>query len=514
MRECLPGAIYLGHNIKFTAPVMADNEVTATMTVEKIREDKKIVTFQTTLFNNDTDKVAIKGEGTFIIPHLKTREIELPSEKVEEAKEEETVEEEPQNIGESFENYSRITDKTKEVLEGNGIRGLFPIQSATFDSMYDGKDHIARDLTGTGKTLAFSLPLVERFRQQGYFEDKKGTRCIILTPTRELAIQVSKQIEMLKHSRGEFNVATIYGGVSYTRQVDALNRGVEFIVATTGRMIDHIKNRTGRFENVEAVILDEADRMLDMGFQDEVEHIIEEVKLQKQAKPQVILFSATVPDWVKKIASKYLEKDYKFVDLVKSLKNKTAKSVEHISVQLDEREKIRGLSDLLSVHAGKDNKVIVFTQTKLEANKIVSNPQFKKGGSFSDEFIFEAIHGDVSQHMREITLKNFREGKCNVLVATDVASRGLDIPDVDLIIQMQPPNDIDSYIHRSGRTARAGKTGTCITLVSGYENGMLKNIERAAGIKFKQEGLPDPKQLVTKQIDNLEHALTPVEPQI
>ena len=255
--------------------------------------------------------------------------------------------------------------------------------------MYNKRDVIARDLTGTGKTLAFCLPLVERFRKQGYFQSQEGTRCIILAPTRELVIQVSKQLEQLKHSRNEFRVATIYGGVSYTPQIHAISSGVEFIVATTGRLLDLMNSNETKFKKVDAVILDEADRILDMGFQKDVEYILNEVESQSEKKPQIILFSATVPGWVRDIARNHLDADHLYVDLVRSLKNKTAKSVEHFSVQWEASDKIDSLVDLLSVHFKPDCKIIVFTETKAEATRVAASPAFHKKSQFEGGITLE-----------------------------------------------------------------------------------------------------------------------------
>ena len=287
-------------------------------------------------------------------------------------------------MGESFDDYEGITDETKKVLIKNGITGLFPIQAATFESIYTKKDVIARDLTGTGKTLAFCLPLVERLRKQEALGWGRKTRAIILAPTRELAIQVSNELEKLKHDRNEFKVALIYGGVSIERQENALKNGVEFIVGTTGRTIDHIKRGNTDLSHIETVILDEADRMLDMGFQQDIEQIMQEVGKQGESKPQFILFSATVPPWVQNVAKNHLDKEFKFVDLVKDLKNKTSKTVEHIAIPCDDQRKIDALADLLKLHSKPDNKIIVFVQTKVQAHQIITSKNLKSGAGNVD----------------------------------------------------------------------------------------------------------------------------------
>lgn len=315
---------------------------------------------------------------------------------------------------------------------------------------------IARDLTGTGKTLAFCLPIVERLRKDDLFqkERSRGRRNILgvmLAPTRELALQITKELEALKQHPYEFKVLTVYGGVSIERQEQELSRGVDFIVGTTGRLLDHIKRGSIDLKHVQSVVLDEADRMLDMGFQEDVEEIMNNIKTQSEKKPQVVLFSATIPPWVQKVSRQYTE-NHVLIDLVKDLKNKTAKSVEHLAIQCPEQTLTESLVDVLSYYSSATSKTIIFAQTKIQANDILLH-------LMNSNKTAEVLHGDINQTQREVTLKRFREGKINTLIATDVAARGLDIPNVDLIIQLQPPFEVESYIHRSGRTARAGLEG-------------------------------------------------------
>jgi ATP-dependent RNA helicase DDX21 len=252
---------------------------------------------------------------------------------------------------ENFDSYDEISEKTKEVLKEKGISCLFPIQYECFYHVYEGHDLIARDLTGSGKTLAFCLPLVEKYRSLGYFEPTKSIvrnlYAIILTPTRELAVQVANELKKLAHHASEYKVLTVYGGVSFDDQQSELKYGVEFFVGTTGRVLDHIKNNNIEFKNIKAVILDEADRMLDMGFQEDIEEIIGSVKEEVENKPQFLLFSATTPDWFRTTAKKYLNPDFKSVDLVKNLKNKTANTVNHLALNCPFDNKISVLADVL-----------------------------------------------------------------------------------------------------------------------------------------------------------------------
>lgn len=383
---------------------------------------------------------------------------------------------------ENFDSYEEITEQTKEDLKKRDITTLFPIQSACFKDIYENNDVIARDLTGSGKTLAFCLPLVERYRELGYFKASKSyvrnLFAIILTPTRELAIQVADELKKLQHKEHEYKVLTVYGGVPIESQTKELRYGVEFFVGTCGRVLDHIERGNIDFSNLKTVVLDEADQMLNMGFQEDIETIMSKVNGEVKEKPQFLLFSATIPDWLKGVAKQYLTKDYKTIDLVKNLKNKTASNVKHLALSCPYQNKISVLADVLRCYGGLKGKSIVFVQTKVEANSIILSEKMRNNA--------EVLHGDIAQNQREVTLKRFREGKFNVLVATDVASRGLDIPNVDLVIQLEPPKEIESYIHRSGRTARAGKEGICITFYSGREYNTIQEIEYAAGIRFKK----------------------------
>lgn len=394
----------------------------------------------------------------------------------------------------NFNDFPEITSESIRGLVQRGIKTLFPVQEKTFREIYEGNDIIARDLTGSGKTLAFCLPLVEKFRKMGYFnEDQRvhGRRkllAIVLAPTRELALQVAKELKSLKHHDNEYKVITVYGGVSIEEQTRELRSGVEFFVGTTGRVLDHIERENIDFSDIKTVCLDEADQMLNMGFQEDVEKVMNNVAKSNKNKVQFLLFSATVPPWVKDVAKKYLDSNYKFIDLVKDLKNKTSKTVQHLAINCPFFNRTSTLADILLCYGGLHGKTIVFAQTKSDANSVMLADKVNHD--------VEVLHGDIAQNQREVTLKRFREGKFNVLVATDVASRGLDIPNVDLVVQLEPPKDVETYIHRSGRTARAGNEGTCITFYTKKQQGLINLIESKAGIKFKKIGAPQPEDII------------------
>jgi len=395
----------------------------------------------------------------------------------------------PYNNGPELKNY-RINTKTIEILEKLGIKQFFPIQQHTYDFIYDGKNLMGRDLTGSGKTLAYVLPLVERFRKNKIFEggiNSVGRKpsILVMLPTRELAIQTANVFEQLKYEN-EYRVLAVYGGAHIESQISAISRGVDIIIGTTGRLIDHLNRNTLPTNNLKCLIMDEADRMLDMGFQEDVEKIygiITKSSLEKNI--QCILFSATFPGWVQNVARKFLNPSYELVDLVKDLTNKTVSSVRHLAMYCPSFDRAL-LADVILCYAGNNGKTIVFTQTKADANQLYLSEKIKG---------VEVLHGDIPQSQREITYKGFKEGRFNTLVATDVASRGLDIPNVDLIVQCEPPKDVESYIHRAGRTARAGKSGIVVTFYNKKHAQMMQKIEEIAGINFEKISKPEQKEV-------------------
>jgi ATP-dependent RNA helicase DDX21 len=379
----------------------------------------------------------------------------------------------------NFGDFPEIVEKTKEKLRELGIKYLFPIQIECFKHIYEGSDLIGRDLTGSGKTLAFCIPLVEKFRKEGLFKENSYLKTIMLAPTRELALQVSKVLKCLRHHGDEFRVITVYGGVPINMQTQELRKGVDFFVGTTGRVMDHIRRGNIDFTKMRAVVLDEADQMLNMGFAEDIEVIMKSMQEKASQKQQFILFSATIPDWIKDTAAKYMTQDYQYINLAANLTNKTPKNVTHILVNTPSYDRASVLESIMRCYCeDKDSKSIIFTTTKNDAREI-AQLDILKGKA-------EALHGDVPQYAREKVLKRFRAGSTNTLVATDVASRGLDIPRVNLIVQIEPPKDPESYIHRSGRTARAGNQGICITLYSEKDQNYIDRIIQTAGIQFKE----------------------------
>ena len=278
-------------------------------------------------------------------------------------------------------------------------------------------------------------------------------------------------------------------------------------MGTCGRVIDHMKRGNFDFTGLRYAILDEADQMLNLGFKENVEEIMETIKTGGLKDLQCLMFSATIPRWVQTIAHTFLKPGFSTIDLVKDLKNKTSKTVQHLAINCPYTNRMSALADILICYGG--GQTIVFTSTKKEANDLLLSEKIKKD--------IEVMHGDIAQNQREVTLKRFKEKKFSVLVATDVAARGLDIPSVDLVVQIEPPKDTETYIHRSGRTARAGRSGKCITFYTLKQKMLITMIEQRAGIQFQKIGVPQPDDVIRasfrdtlKQLEEVEDKVIPI----
>ncbi|MFC3859731.1 DEAD/DEAH box helicase [Deinococcus antarcticus] len=360
-------------------------------------------------------------------------------------------------------------------LAERGITEASPIQAESLPLTLNGKDLIGRARTGTGKTLAFALPIISKLEPSR--ERSRLPRAIVVAPTRELAKQVAD--EFSKSGVG-LTTVTVYGGAAYGPQENALRRGVDIVVGTPGRLIDHLERGNLDLSAVEFAVLDEADEMLSVGFADAIETILQKTPGERQT----MLFSATLTNDIKRLARNYL-REPATVDMVGEGKSQAAQTVEHLKVKVG-RTRTRVLADLLTVY--NPEKAIVFTRTKREADEL-ANELIHRG------IESEALHGDLAQSQRERALGAFRSGRVGVLVATDVAARGLDIPEVDLVVQYHLPQDPESYVHRSGRTGRAGRTGTAIIMFGDRENREVAGLERITGVKFKERALPTPKEV-------------------
>lgn len=384
----------------------------------------------------------------------------------------------------AFDNFD-IKQQTKSQLERIGISYLFPIQSQTFKLIFSGADLIGKDRTGSGKTLAFALPILEKLRSDNKLVNHPGQKplIMILAPTRELCTQLTNEFLKLKNHKHEFRVTSIYGGVPSIFQTSSLEKGSEIVIGTPGRMIDLLNQKRLNLDQVEHVILDETDQMLNIGFKTDIEEIfsflLNHIKTQNKEMNDVqfLLFSATIPIFVKSLAEKFMKPNLTFIDMVRNTGTKTSKTVKHFCLKVDSRaEKIDKIIELVLNYAKTNKNVLVFTETKKDADETFARISKKINAGL--------LHGDVPQSNRERTLQNYRKGIIKCLVATNVASRGLDIPEIDLVIQISPPHIVEDYIHRSGRTGRAGKEGKCISLYLEEDYKNMSAIEKIADIRF------------------------------
>jgi ATP-dependent RNA helicase DeaD len=357
----------------------------------------------------------------------------------------------------------------KDLLKGIKIAGFrepSPIQKMVIPIISQGRDLVGQAHTGTGKTAAFGLPLMNKIA------NKEIERALVLTPTRELATQVSDELYHLGRFCG-IRTITVYGGVGYGRQIALINKGVQVIVATPGRLKDLYKKGKIDSFNPEIIVLDEADEMLDMGFLDEIKEIFEYIPQNRQA----LLFSATMPEPIKELSNHILS-DPQFISVVGEDSSTTNNVIEQSYYVIRESERDEAIVKLLEVE--ETDKCIVFCRMKREVDRLTEH--LKAMG-----FLAEALHGDLEQIDREQIVRSYRRGESKIMVATDVASRGLDVKNVTHVFNYHIPFDPQSYVHRIGRTGRAGKSGKAITLVSTEEFKELQRIQKEVGANMKLE---------------------------
>ncbi len=377
----------------------------------------------------------------------------------------------------------------KEILKGISDLGYevpTPIQAQAIPKLYAGKDIIGQAQTGTGKTAAFGIPMLEKVNPR-----QKTPQILILTPTRELSMQVADEIgKFARHLNGVKSMA-IYGGQPINRQIRALRQGVQVIVGTPGRLLDHINRRTLKLDKIIGVVLDEADQMLDMGFLDDIETILKETPDTRQT----VMFSATMPREIERIAKNYM-KNYEKIKVVH--KELTVPATAQYYFEVKPHEKLDALCRILDME--NVDLGIIFCRTKRGVDELVESLQ-SRGHSV------EGIHGDLKQSQRDRVMKRFRDGALDLLVATDVAARGIDVDNIDLVINYDIPEDFEYYVHRIGRTGRAGKEGLAYTLVTGRQIRTLKALESYIKGKIKRKPIPtvndiaeNKKQMIGKEI--------------
>ncbi len=356
-----------------------------------------------------------------------------------------------------------ISESTQRSLARMGFEEATPIQEGTISLGLEGKDIIGQAQTGTGKTTAFGVPIIENIDMR-----KRAIQALVIAPTRELAIQVSEELYRIGNDK-RAKVLSVYGGQDIGRQIRALRNNPQIVVGTPGRLLDHIQRKTIKLDNVQTLVLDEADEMLNMGFIEDINAIMENVPEDRQT----LLFSATMPAPIRKIAETFMKEP----EIVKiKSKEMTVENIDQYFVKAQEREKFDVLSRILNVH--QPELAIVFGRTKRRVDEL-SHALSIRG------YIAEGIHGDLTQAKRMSVLRQFKEGKIDILVATDVAARGLDISGVTHVYNFDIPQDPESYVHRIGRTGRAGKSGVAVTFVTPREMGYLRIVEETTKKRMK-----------------------------
>ncbi|BAI62131.1 putative ATP-dependent RNA helicase [Methanocella paludicola SANAE] len=362
-----------------------------------------------------------------------------------------------------------LSNATLKALAGMGFEEATPIQEQAIPAALAGKDVIGQAQTGTGKTAAFGIPMIENIDAGS--GDIQG---IVITPTRELAVQVAEELNRIGEFRG-IHTLPIYGGQDIKRQINGLKRRPQIIVGTPGRLVDHMMRRkTISLKNIRTVVLDEADEMLDMGFIEDIEEILKRTPEGRQT----LLFSATIPAPIRKLAERFM-KDPQTIG-IKS-KSMTVSGTEQAYYEVPEKHKFEVLCRLLDVQLPA--LAIVFVRTKRRVDEL-TKALGERG------YPAEGIHGDLAQSKRDSVMRGFKEGTTEVLVATDVAARGLDISGVTHVYNLDIPQDPDSYVHRIGRTGRAGKKGTAITFVTPREMGLLRFIEKITRHSIERRPIP------------------------
>ena len=372
----------------------------------------------------------------------------------------------------SFESLG-LSAAIARALVQQGYAAPTPVQAQVIPAALEGRDVIACARTGTGKTAAFALPVLERLAAAAPARGPRRVRALVLSPTRELAAQIEQSVRAYG-AHLPLRSTTVYGGVSASRQVAELRRGVDVLVATPGRLLDHLSQRSVDLSGVEILVLDEADRMLDMGFLPAIRSVIQALPRQRQT----LLFSATLAPEIRKLAERMLTNPAQ-IDVTSG--ERTVEEIEQFMHRVDKTQKRATLARL--IQSGDWRQVLVFTRTKHGANRLAQQLD-------QDGLRTAAIHGNKSQGARAKALAEFKSGRIAVLVATDVAARGIDIDELPHVVNFDLPDVPEHYVHRIGRTGRAGKRGVALSLVSGDERGLLAGIERLIGRRIPVRELP------------------------
>ncbi len=371
-------------------------------------------------------------------------------------------------------NELSLSSEILQAVEEMGYVEASPIQSQAIPFLLQNRDVIGQAQTGTGKTAAFSIPLLEKIDPS-----QKSTQALILCPTRELAMQVSGEVKKLSKYKRGVNTLAIYGGDPIDKQINNLKRGVQVIVGTPGRVIDHLKRGTLSFRDVRTIVLDEADEMLDMGFREDIEMILDTMPDDRQT----VLFSATMAKPIMTLTKKYQRNP----ELVQVTKNElTVSTIEQYYYEVKSTLKTQVMTRLIDQH--NLQLMLVFCNTKRKVDEVVEELQ-------GNGYHAEGLHGDMNQSQRNRVMQKFRSGNVNILVATDVAARGIDVENVDAVFNLDIPLDPEYYVHRIGRTGRAGRSGKSFTFASARERNKLREIEKFTKVSIIRREVPSAKEL-------------------
>lgn len=368
-----------------------------------------------------------------------------------------------------------IDARILRAVEEMGFETMTPIQEQAIPVLLEGRDVIGQAQTGTGKTAAFAIPMIQRINA-----DIRKPQGIILCPTRELAMQAAEEIRKLTRYMHGVKVLPVYGGQDIGRQIRALSQGVQIIVGTPGRVMDHLRRHTIKTNEIKMIVLDEADEMLNMGFREDIETVLKDMPPEHQ----MALFSATMPQAILDITGSY-QKDAVYVKVTP--KEVTVAAIKQAYYRVAKKDKFEALCRLIDYY--QPAKSLIFCNTKRMVDEIT--------GMLKDRgYEAEGLHGDLTQNQRDTVMNLFRGGRCRILSATDVAARGIDVSGVDAVFNYDVPEDIEYYVHRIGRTGRAGKAGRSFTLISGREIFKIRDIERVCHTTIKERKIPSAKDIV------------------
>ncbi|QEC53973.1 ATP-dependent RNA helicase DeaD [Anseongella ginsenosidimutans] len=384
-----------------------------------------------------------------------------------------------------------LSEVLLKAIESMGFVTPTAIQEQAIPALLEGdNDLVGLAQTGTGKTAAFGLPMLQLIDPAERFPQG-----LVLCPTRELCLQITGDLKAFSQFLGEVNIVAVYGGANISNQIRDLRRGAQIIVATPGRMLDIINRGATNLSNIRYLVLDEADEMLNMGFQEDINSILSNTPDTKNTW----LFSATMPNEVKRISRSYMDDP---VEITVGSKNTGNVNIEHEYYVVRAREKYAALKRIVDYNP--EIFAIIFTRTKIEAQEIAEH-------LIRDGYNADALHGDLSQQQRDKVMKRYRDRSLQLLIATDVAARGIDVSDITHVINYSLPDDIENYTHRSGRTARAGKSGVSIAIINSRETGRIRQIEKVIGKKFEKGEIPSGYDVCEKQLFALIHKVHEVK---